>query len=42
MKIHFLSTRQIFQFELRVKGNRSGFNFYNKFGDAVLLAAPNL
>ena len=42
MKIHFFPTRQIFQSELRVKGNRSGFTFYNRFGNAVLLATLNL
>ena len=38
----FLSTRQILQSRLRVEGNKSGSTFYDKFGNTVLLATPNL
>jgi len=36
------STGQILQSRLRVEGNKSGFTFCDKSGDAVLLAIPNL
>ena len=42
MQIYLLSTEQILQFELRVKGNKSGSTFCDKSGYAVLLATPNL
>jgi len=42
MQIHLLSTRQILQSVLRVKGNKSGSTFHDKSGDAVLSATPNL
>jgi len=42
MQIHFLSIKQILQSELRVEGNKSGFIFYNKSGNAILSAIPNL
>ena len=38
IQIYFLSTRQIIQSELRVEGNKSSFNFYNKPSNAILSA----
>ena len=40
--MYLLSTRQILHSVLRVKGNKSGFTFCNKFGNAVLSATLNL
>ena len=40
MQIHLLSTGQILQSGLRVKGNKSGSTFCNKSDDAILLATP--
>ena len=37
-----LFTGQILQFGLRVEDNKSSSTFYNKSGDTVLLATPNL
>jgi len=37
-----LSTGQILYSVLRVKGNKSGFTFCNKFGNVVLSAILNL
>ena len=42
IQIYLLSTGQILQSGLRVKGNKSSFTFYNKIGDAILLATSNL
>ncbi len=42
MQMYFLSARQILQSGLRVKDNKSSSTFCDKFGDAVLLATPNL
>ena len=41
MQIYFLSIGQILQSELRVKGNKSGFTFHNKSGNAILLTTSN-
>ena len=41
MQIYLLSTRQILQFGLRVKDDKSSFTFCNKSGDTVLLATSN-
>jgi len=40
--MYLLSTRQILQSGLRVKGDKSSFTFCNKSGDAVLSATVNL
>jgi len=40
--MYFLSTRQILQSRLRVEDDKSSSTFYDKFGDTVLLATPNL
>jgi len=42
MQIYLLSIKQILQSGLRVKGDKSGSTFYDKSGNAVLLATPNL
>ena len=42
MQIHLLSTKQILQSRLRVEGNKSGSTFYDKFGNTILSANPNL
>ena len=38
----FLSTKQILQSRLRVEDNKSSSTFYDKSGDAILLAITNL
>ena len=38
----YLLSRQILQSRLRVKGNKSGFTFYNKSGYTILLVTSNL
>ena len=42
MQMCLLSTRQILHFVLKVKDNKSGFTFCNKFGNTVLSATLNL
>ena len=42
IQMYFLFIRQILQSELRVEDNKSGSNFYNKSGNAILLATSNL
>ena len=42
MQIYLLSTRQILQSRLRVKGDKSGFTFHDKSDNVVLSATPNL
>jgi len=39
--MYLLFTRQIIQSGLRVKGNKSGSTFCDKFGNAILLATSN-
>ena len=40
--MYLLSTKQILQSGLRVKDDKSGSTFYNKSGNVILLATPNL
>ena len=40
--IHLFSTKQILQFRLRVKDNKSSSTFCDKFGDTILSATLNL
>ena len=42
MQMYLLSTKQILQSELKVKGNKSSFTFHDKSGDVVLSATSNL
>jgi len=42
IQIYLLSTEQILQSKLRIKGNKSNSTFYNKSSDAILSATPNL
>ena len=42
MQICLFSTRKILQFRSRVESNKSSSTFYNKSGNAVPLATPNL
>ena len=42
MQMYLLSTEQILQSGLRVKGNKSSSTFCDKFGDTILLATSNL
>ena len=42
IQMHLLSTEQILQSELRVKGNKSSSTFCDKSSDTVLLATFNL
>jgi len=40
--MYLLSTRQIFQFQLRVAGDKSSSTFYDKSGNTVISATSNL
>ena len=42
MQIYLLSTKQNFQYRLKVEDNKESFTFHDKFNDTVLLATANL
>ena len=42
MQMYFFSAEQILYSRLRVEDNKSGSTFCDKYGDAILLAIPNL
>ena len=42
MQMYLLSTRQNFQYRLRVENNKESSNFHDKFNNTVLLATANL